>query len=92
MISAFVLIKARPDRIAALAGELADVEGVAEVYSVAGDVDVVAVVRVHEHDQLADVVTRHIASLDGILETHSMVAYRAYSKHDLESMFSLGDD
>ena len=92
MISAFVLIKARPDRIAALAGELADVEGVAEVYSVAGDVDVVAVVRVHEHDQLADVVTRHIASLDGILETRSMVAYRVYSKHDLESMFSLGAD
>lgn len=92
MISAFVLIKARPDRIAALASELADVDGVAEVYSVAGDVDVVAVVRVHEHDQLADVVTRHIAALDGILETRSMVAYRAYSKHDLESMFSLGAD
>lgn len=92
MISAFVLIKARPDRIAALASELADVDGVAEVYSVAGDVDVVAVVRVHEHDQLADVVTRHIAALDGILETRSMVAYRAYSKHDLESMFSLGTD
>ena len=92
MISAFVLIKARPDRIAALASELADVEGVAEVYSVAGDVDVVAIVRVHEHDQLADVVTRHIAALDGILETRSMVAYRAYSKHDLESMFSLGAD
>jgi DNA-binding Lrp family transcriptional regulator len=92
VISAFVLIKARPDRIAALASELADVEGVAEVYSVAGDVDVVAVVRVHEHDQLADVVTRHIAALDGILETRSMVADRAYSKHDLESMFSLGAD
>ena len=92
VISAFVLIKARPDRIAALAGELADVDGVAEVYSVAGDVDVVAIVRVHEHDQLADVVTRHIAALDGIIETRSMVAYRAYSKHDLESMFSLGAD
>ncbi len=92
MISAFVLIKARPDRIAALASELADVDGVAEVSPVAGDVDVVAVVRVHEHDQLADVVTRHIAALDGILETRSMVAYRAYSKHDLETMFSLGTD
>ena len=91
MISAFVLIKARPDRIAALASELADVDGVAEVYSVAGDVDVVAVVRVHEHDQLADVVTRHIAALDGILETRSMVAYRAYSKHDLEAAFAIGD-
>lgn len=92
MISAFVLIKARPDRIAALAGELADVDGVAEVYSVAGDVDLVAVIRVHEHDQLADVVTRHIAALDGILETRSMVAYRAYSQHDLDAMFSLGGD
>ncbi len=92
MISAFVLISARPDRIAALASELADVEGVAEVYSVAGDVDIVAVVRVPEHDQLAEVVTGRIAGLDGIISTRSMVAYRAYSRHDLEAMFSLGAD
>ncbi len=90
MISAFVLISARPDRIAALASELADVEGVAEVYSVAGDADIVAIVRVREHEQLAEVVTGHIALLDGILSTRSMVAYRAYSRHDLEAMFSLG--
>ncbi|HET8930173.1 MAG TPA: Lrp/AsnC ligand binding domain-containing protein [Acidimicrobiales bacterium] len=92
MISAFVLISARPDRIAALASELADVAGVAEVYSVAGDVDIVAVVRVPEHEQLAEVVTGHIAGLDGIVSTRSMVAYRAYSRHDLEAMFSLGAD
>lgn len=92
MISAFVLITARPDRIAALASELAGVDGVAEVYSVAGDVDIVAVVRVPEHDQLAEVVTGHIAGLDGIISTRSMVAYRAYSRHDLEAMFSLGAD
>lgn len=92
MISAFVLVSARPDRIAALASELADVDGVAEVYSVAGDVDIVAVVRVPEHDQLAEVVTGSIASLDGIISTRSMVAYRAYSRHDLEAMFSLGSD
>lgn len=92
MISAFVLISARPDRIAALASELADVEGVAEVYSVAGDVDIVAIVRVPEHDQLAEVVTGHIAGLDGIISTRSMVAYRAHSRHDLEAMFSLGTD
>jgi DNA-binding Lrp family transcriptional regulator len=92
VISAFVLISARPDRIAALASELADVEGVAEVYSVAGDVDIVAVVRVPEHDQLAEVVTGRIAGLDGIISTRSMVAYRAYSRHDLEAMFSLGAD
>lgn len=92
MIAAFVLIKAEPARIADLAGELADVNGVAEVYSVAGDVDLIAVVRVRHHDDLADVVTRHIAGLAGIVSTRSMVAYRAYSKHDLESMFSLGAD
>ncbi len=92
MISAFVLVSARPDRIAALASELADVAGVAEVYSVAGDVDIVAIVRVPEHDQLAEVVTGHIAGLDGIISTRSMVAYRAYSRHDLEAMFSLGAD
>lgn len=92
MISAFVLITARPDRIAALASELADVDGVAEVYSVAGDVDIVAVVRVPEHEQLAEVVTGGIARLDGIISTTSMVAYRAYSRHDLEAMFSLGSD
>lgn len=92
MIAAFVLIKATPSRIADLAGELADIDGVAEVYSVAGDVDLIAVVRVRKHDELAEVVTRHIAGLEGIIETRSMVAYRAYSKHDLESMFSLGAD
>ncbi len=92
MISAFVLIKARPDRIAELAESLADIEGVAEVYSVAGDVDVVAVVRVADHDQLAEVVTRRIARVDGVIETRSMIAYRTYSRHDLEAMFSLGSD
>lgn len=90
MICAFVLISVRPDRIAALASDLADVEGVAEVYSVAGDADIVAIVRVREHDQLAEVVTGRIATMDGIISTRSMVAYRAYSRHDLEAMFSLG--
>lgn len=92
VIAAFVLIKASPARIAPLASELADVPGVAEVYSVAGEVDLIAIVRVRHHDDLAEVVTGHIASLDGILETRSMVAYRAYSTHDLESVFNLGTD
>ncbi len=92
MISAFVLITARPDRIADLATELADVDGIAEVYSVAGDVDIVAVVRVPRHEQLAEVVTGTIARLEGITSTRSMVAFRAYSRHDLEAMFSIGAD
>lgn len=91
MISAFVFIDARPDRIAALASEIADIDGVAEVYSVAGEADIVVIVRVPQHDQLAEVVTGRIAQLDGIVSTTSMVAYRAYSRHDLDAMFSLGE-
>lgn len=90
MLAAFVLIQAEPARVADLATELADVDGVAEVYSVAGDEDLVAIVRVRQHDELADVVTRHIASLDGIVSTRTLVAFRAYSRHDLEAMFDLG--
>jgi DNA-binding Lrp family transcriptional regulator len=90
MLSAFVLIQAEPPRVADLGTELADVPGVAEVYSVAGDDDLVAVVRVREHEELAEVVTRRIAALDGLLATRTMVAFRAYSRHDLEAMFDLG--
>jgi DNA-binding Lrp family transcriptional regulator len=91
MLHAFVLIDAEPARIADLAGELTDVEGVAEVYSVAGqDADLVAIVRVRQHDELADVVTRRIAECGGILATRTLVAFKAYSRHDLEAMWDLG--
>jgi DNA-binding Lrp family transcriptional regulator len=91
MLHAFVLIDAEPPRIAELATELTEVEGVAEVYSVAGqDADLIAVVRVRHHDELADVVTRRIASCGGILATRTLVAFKAYSRHDLEAMWDLG--
>ena len=90
MVAAFVLIHAEPGRIADLAGELADVEGVAEVYSTAGDADIVAIVRVRHHDDLAEVVTRRINVLPGILDTRTLIAFQAYSRHDLEAMWSLG--
>lgn len=90
MVAAFVLIHAEPRRIAALAQELADVGGVAEVYSTAGDADLVAVVRVRHHDELAEVVTGRLAALDGIVDTRTLIAFQAYSKHDLETMWSLG--
>jgi len=92
MLSAFVLIAAEPQRIAGLAEELADVDGVAEVYSTAGEADIVAVVRVRHHDDLADVVTRRISALDGIVDTRTLIAFRAYSRHDLEALFSLGEE
>ncbi len=90
MVAAFVLISAEVRRIAALAQELADVPGVAEVYSTAGDADIVAIVRVRHHDELADVVTGRLAALDGITGTRTLIAFQAYSKHDLETMWSLG--
>lgn len=91
MVHAFVLIEAEPALVAVLAAELTDVQGVAEVYSVAGETaDVVAVVRVRQHDDLAEVVTRGIARCRGILSTSTLVAFQAYSRHDLEAMWDLG--
>ena len=91
MLAAFVLISAEPARIAALASELAEVDGVAEVYSTAGDADIVAVVRVRHHDDLADVVTRRIASLEGIVATRTLVAFQAFGRRDVAAMWDLGD-
>jgi DNA-binding Lrp family transcriptional regulator len=92
MVHAFVLIDAEPGRIADLAEELADVEGVAEVYSVAGEADVVAIVRVRRYEELADVVTRRISALDGIVNTRTLIAFQAFSRHDLEALWDLGSD
>jgi DNA-binding Lrp family transcriptional regulator len=92
MVHAFVLIDAEPARIADLAMELADVDGVAEVYSVAGEADLVAVVRVRRHEDLAEVVTRRIDALDGIVNTRTLIAFQAFSRHDLEALWDLGSD
>jgi DNA-binding Lrp family transcriptional regulator len=90
MVHAFVLIDAEPSRVADLAGELAELEGVAEVYSVAGQADIVAVVRVRKHEQLADVVTRGISRRPGVLDTKTLIAFQSFSRHDLEAMWDVG--
>ena len=91
MLHAFVLIDAEPARIAPLAEELAGLQGVTEVFSVAGGVaDLVAIVRVRHHDELVGVVTRGIAGLQGIESTTTLVAFEAYSRHDLEAIWDLG--
>jgi DNA-binding Lrp family transcriptional regulator len=87
---AIVLIEAERDALATLGGVLADIEGVAEAYSVTGNWDFVAVVRVHHHDQLADVIAGQIGRLPGVARTQTMVAFAAFSRHDLEAMFSIG--
>jgi DNA-binding Lrp family transcriptional regulator len=90
MLNAIVLIDAELPRIADLASELADVPGVAEVYSVAGEADLVAIVRVRHQDDLAEVVTRRISALAGIVRTRTLIAFKAYSRHDLEALWDLG--
>ena len=90
MVHAFVLIDGEPGRVADLAVELAGIEGVSEVYSVAGHADIVAVVRVRRHDELADVVTRRISALPGVIDTRTLIAFQAYSRKDLDAMWDLG--
>ncbi len=90
MITAIVMIDAATDSIPEVAEAVADLEGVSEVYSVAGDVDLIAVVRVREFEQIADVVAGRINKVPGVLETDTHIAFRAYSRHDLEAAFSLG--
>ena len=92
MVHAFVLIDGAPARVADLAVELAEIDGVSEVYSVAGHADIVAVVRVRRHEDLADVVTRRISRLDGVIDTRTLIAFQAYSRKDLDAIWDLGAD
>ena len=90
MTTAVVLIEAERDAMSSLGGALADLEGVAEAYSVTGEWDFVAIVRVPKHDQLADTVTGQIGQLEGVTRTQTMVAFEAFSRHDLEALFDIG--
>ncbi|HEY5193215.1 MAG TPA: Lrp/AsnC ligand binding domain-containing protein [Solirubrobacteraceae bacterium] len=91
MTHAVVLIEAERDALTTLGGELADVDGVAEAYSVTGQWDFIAIVRVPDHEQLAEVVTEGIGKLSGVGRTQTMVAFAAFSRHDLEALFSIGE-
>ena len=90
MITAIVMIEAATDAIAEVAQAVADLEGVSEVYSVAGDVDLIATVRVREFDQIAEVIAGGIDKVPGVVNTDTHIAFRAYSKHDLDAAFSIG--
>ena len=90
MLTAVILVKSSREALTTLGPRLADIAGVAEVYTVTGEWDFVAMVRVREHDELADVVTRKLTRLDGIERTQTMVAFQQFSAHDLEAMFGLG--
>jgi DNA-binding Lrp family transcriptional regulator len=90
MTHAVVLIEAERDALTTLGGALAGLDGVAEAYSVTGEWDFVAIVRVPRHEQLAEVITGEIVQLTGVSKTQTMVAFEVFSEHDLEAMFSIG--
>lgn len=91
MINAIVLIHAEAHRIPETAQAVADISGVAEVYSCAGDIDLIAVVRVRDHSEIAQVVTERINKVDGVVRTATHIAFQSYSSADVEAGFSLGE-
>ncbi len=90
MITTIVMVSVEADRIPEVAQQIADLDGVSEVYSVAGDVDLIAIVRVRDFDDIAEVVAGTLSKVDGVLHTDTHVAFRAYSRHDLDAAFSIG--
>lgn len=92
MLTAIVLIDAEVSRIPEVAQEVADLEGISEVYSVTGDIDLIAIARVKAHEDLAEVVADHIGKVDGVLRMQTYIAFQAYSQHDLEQAFHIGLD
>nr|WP_187361177.1 Lrp/AsnC ligand binding domain-containing protein [Phytoactinopolyspora mesophila] len=90
VITAIVFIQADVARIPEVAEKIAALDGVSEVYSVTGEIDLVAMVRVRTHEAVADVVADRLNKIEGVLNTETHIAFRAYSRHDLEAAFALG--
>jgi DNA-binding Lrp family transcriptional regulator len=90
MVTAIILIHAERTKINDVAEQLAEMEGISETYSVSGNYDLVAIARVPSNDDLADLVTKKLLSIDSILKSETMLAFKAFSRHDLEAMFSVG--
>ncbi len=90
MVNSIVLLKVGRGLVNDVAAALAELNGVAEVYSVGGRYDLVAILRVADNDALAELVTERMLKVEGITYTETLIAFRAFSRHDLESMFSLG--
>jgi DNA-binding Lrp family transcriptional regulator len=92
VVTAIVFIRAEVARIPEVAQAIADIDGVSEVYSVTGELDLIAIVRVRQHDQVAEVVADRLNKVPGVVRTETHIAFRSYSRHDLEAAFALGAD
>ncbi|MBI3187079.1 MAG: Lrp/AsnC ligand binding domain-containing protein [Gammaproteobacteria bacterium] len=89
MVTSIILINVNRKKVNEIAEQLAAINGVSEVYSVTGNFDLVAIVRAQTNDELADLVTHELVKIDGIEKTDTMLAFKAYSRHDLDAMFSV---
>jgi DNA-binding Lrp family transcriptional regulator len=90
MVTSIILIHAERTKINEVAELLAEMDGISEVYSVSGNYDLIAIARVPSNDALADLVTRKLLTIDSILKSETMLAFKAFSRHDLEAMFAIG--
>ena len=90
MVTSIVLINVQRTKINEVAEQLAEMEGVSEVYSVSGNYDLIAIVRVPSNDALAELVTKKLLTIEAILKSETMLAFKAFSRHDLEAMFAVG--
>ncbi|MEW5801447.1 MAG: Lrp/AsnC ligand binding domain-containing protein [bacterium] len=88
MITSVVMITCEVGKVHQIAEDLVNLDGIAEVYSISGEYDIMAIIRVKEYDSLAKLVSQDIAGLDGITMTNTHMAFRCYSKHDMERMWS----
>ena len=92
MVNAIVLLNVQSDRINTAAEELVDLDGVSEVYSVAGQYDLVVMIRARNDEQIASLVTEQLLQVEGLLSSETLIAFRTFSRHDLDGMFSVGMD
>lgn len=90
MITAIVLIQTEVDQVNEVAEQIVKLDGISEVYSITGDHDLLAMVRVRHHEELAEVIPGRISKVPGVVHTDTHIAFRTFSRHDLEAMFSLG--
>jgi DNA-binding Lrp family transcriptional regulator len=90
MVTSIILLNTERSKINEVAETLSEVDGISEVYSVSGNYDLVAIARVHNNEELADLVTKRLLKINSILKTETMLAFQAFSRHDLEAMFSIG--
>ncbi|MFC1614888.1 Lrp/AsnC family transcriptional regulator [Gemmatimonadota bacterium] len=90
MVTGLVFLTAERNEINKVAEKITDIDGISEVYSVGGRFDLVAIIRAKHNEQLAEIVTCHLLKVQGIKTSETMIAFKVYSKHDLERMFSIG--